>query len=78
MSKLKDENDLVLAPLKSYYKWELAELYEIAPNVFGRWIKRFEKELKKLFSYKTESKILTIAEVEYLFSRLGRPYKKQQ
>lgn len=60
------------AEIKSYHKYELAELYNVTSTTFIRWMSRYEKELKKL-GYKKSQKILTVAQVSFLFSQLGQP-----
>lgn len=60
------------AEIKSYHKFEMAGLYNVTTTTFSRWMGRYEKDLKKL-GYRKSQKILTIAQVQFLFQNLGQP-----
>lgn len=62
------------APIKPYSKTELADLYGISHDTLDAWLRRYEKELKKIGYYRYQ-KILTVAQVKFLFKdeNLGRP-----
>jgi hypothetical protein len=60
------------APVKTYFKWEFAELYGVSMDQLDTWNKLYEDDLKRL-DYKPTQKRYTIAQVELLFNKLGRP-----
>jgi hypothetical protein len=61
-----------LTPAKTYFKWELAELYGVSMDQLDTWNKKYLEDLKRL-GYVETQKRYTIAQVQLLFEKLGRP-----
>lgn len=61
-------------PVKAYTKSELAALYHVRVEVLHKWLSHWKKELIKL-KYTNNQKILTVAQVRFLFRDdvLGKP-----
>jgi hypothetical protein len=60
-------------PIKSYTKTEMAIFYNVSYTAFIGWVKRLEKDLINQHGYDPNQKIFTIAQVRFLFDKLGRP-----
>lgn len=54
-------------------KSELADQYGISPDQLDRWLKMLEDDLKKRFQYKRSQKILTPAQLDFIYEKIGRP-----
>lgn len=65
-------NEEKQTPAKAYWKGELAALYNVSEDQLRSWIEMHLKDLKKV-GYKTTQKRLTVAQVELIFAKLGRP-----
>lgn len=68
------EKEEKVVPVQAYSKAEMASFYRVTPGLFHKWLIAREKELKKL-GYERQQKILTIAQVRFLFrdDQLGQP-----
>lgn len=61
------------ARVKTYYKSELAGMYEVSVKTFSRWIHAYLEELEAL-GYKKTDKKLRPKIVRFLFEKLDSPY----
>ncbi|GAA5036670.1 hypothetical protein GCM10011506_29960 [Marivirga lumbricoides] len=68
-SKFDDEQ---LPKVKAYYKYELAEMYNVCTKTFSTWIHMYFEELQQ-FGYTRHTKLLRPEIVRFLFERLGEP-----
>lgn len=59
--------------VKSYSKAELSQLYSVSEKIFASWLKKFERDMVKNLGYDKNQKVLTIAQVEFIFVKLGNP-----
>lgn len=57
----------------SISKTELAQAYGISVDTLRTWLAPFLPELKKKYGYKKDQKILTIAQRDFIYDKLGRP-----
>ena len=64
-----------LAPIKPYYKFEMAELYRVSRKKFMYWINGFDQFKKRLLKtgYYNSQHIFTVKQVEIIFEYLGHP-----
>ncbi|MBP2831266.1 DUF4248 domain-containing protein [Aquimarina sp. U1-2] len=58
--------------IKSYYKYELAAMYNVCSKTFSAWMHTYLEELQQ-FGYKKHTKLLRPEVVRFLFDRLGEP-----
>ena len=58
--------------IKAYYKYELAEMYNVCTKTFSAWIDMYLEELRTL-GYTKHTKLLRPEIVRFLFERLGEP-----
>lgn len=59
-------------PVMCYYPSELADMYGISYKQFFKWLNNHREKVPK-----GKKRILTITEVEYIFSTFGRPETKK-
>jgi hypothetical protein len=67
--ELQDEE---VPKIKAYYKYELAEMYNVCTKTFSAWIHMYFEELQH-FGYTKHTKLLRPEIVRFLFERLGEP-----
>ncbi len=61
-----------LQRIKCYYKYEIADMYEIDRKVFMNWLRNIECKLESA-GYRKMQKILTLKQTEIIFNHLGHP-----
>ncbi len=67
---LKIENDIeITVPVKPYTLTQLCHFYDVSPKTFKKWLLPFREEMGH-----NRRTIFTIAQVEIIFIKLGRPY----
>lgn len=67
--ELQDED---IPKVKAYYKYELAEMYNVCTKTFSAWMHMYFDELQQ-FGYTRHTKLLRPEIVRFLFERLGEP-----
>ena len=67
--ELQDED---IPKIKAYYKYELAEMYNVCTKTFSAWIHMYFEDLQQ-FGYTKHTKLLRPEIVRFLFERLGEP-----
>jgi uncharacterized protein YjcR len=65
-------NNMEKAPVKCYYPSELANMYGISYKQLFKWLETHREKV-----HKGKKRILTVTEVEYIFSTFGRPEIKK-
>lgn len=58
---------------KNVSKSELAEQYGVSPDQLDRWLKMWEEDLIAKFKYARNQKILTPAQLDFIYEKIGRP-----
>ncbi len=69
-SLLLKENDIEISvPVKPYTLTQLCHFYDVTPKTFKKWLLPFREEMGH-----NRRTLFTIAQVEIIFIKLGRPY----
>lgn len=58
---------------KNISKSELADQYGVSPDQLDRWLKMWEEDLISKFRYVRNQKILTPAQLDFIYEKIGRP-----
>lgn len=63
-----DENHIEPRPMT---KKEMADLYGVSVRTLNKWIEKWKKDLQEINNH--SSKILTVAQVKFIFRKLDEP-----
>ena len=65
---MKQDKQIRKIVLKSYTKGDLAQIYDVSPKVFAKWIKPFEEQIGVI-----NGRYYNVNQVSIIFKLLGMP-----